>query len=214
MTRPAARRGRRLTLLPLLALSIGLAGCGAAASPSPSPTATPTPTPAPTATPTPTPAATPSPSPTAAPTPSASTDPSADLKIAPPYELQELDRITSAAMQAAMAQALGSFGGILDLGFRQAVQDNNPVCIVMVMEFPGLGAAVDQPEFLDNLATGLKGEAGTVTGSTVLGHPVRIVANGPQFMGMYVRQEGVVVPICQSATAAMDVVTALIKAEP
>ncbi len=194
---------------------MGLTACGTAAAPSPSPTPAPTPSPTPTVAPTPTatPAPTPSTSPTPAATPSASVDPSADLKISPPYELAPLDPITSAAMQAGMAQALGSFAGVLDLGFRQATQDGKPVCIVMVMEFPGLGAA-NQPAFLDQLATGLKGSTGKSTESTILGHPVRIITNGTQSMGVYVRQEGVVVPICQSATDATDVTTALIKAEP
>jgi hypothetical protein len=116
-------------------------------------------------------------------------------------------------MQAGMAQALGSFGSILDLGFRQATKDGKPVCVVMVMEFPGLGAA-NQPGFLDQLATGLKGAEGKSTESTIMGHPVRIITNGAQSMGVYTRREGVVVPICQNETDATAVTTALIKGDP
>ncbi len=220
MTRITLHGPRALGLIPLLAVTVGLAACGTATAPSasPAPIATATPTPAPTPSPAPTetatatPAATPAPSPTPAASPSASSDPTSDLTIAPPYELVPLDPITSAAMQAGMAQALGSLGGIVDLGFRQATQGGQPACIVMVMEFPGLGAA-NQPGFLEQLATGLKGATGKVSESTILGHPVRFVTNGTQSMGMYVRQEGIVVPICQSPEAATAVTTALIKAE-
>jgi hypothetical protein len=206
-------------------MTLLLAGCGTATTPSTSATASaasaaavqtlaPTPTPAPsaTATPTPTAAATPSASPSTPPSPSASVDPSADLKIAQPYKLVPLDRITSAAMQGAMSQALGSLSSIVELGFRQATENGKATCIIMVMEFPSLGAAT-QPGFLDQLATGLKGATGKVSNSTILGKPVRIVTNGTQAMGLYVRQEGVVVPICQSAAAATAVTTALIKAD-
>jgi hypothetical protein len=213
MTRLLTRRARTQAALALLALSVGLTGCGTAASPSPSPT--PTPTIAPTAAPTPTPAPTPSPAPTATPaatSPAASVDPSADLSITAPYALEPLDRITEAAVQAAMSQALGSFASIVQFGFRQAVQDGKPVCIVMVMQFPGAGT-VGAPGFLDSLAAGLKGSSGTTTETTVGGHPVRIVTNGTQAMGIYMRQEGVVIPICQTPADATAVVTALIGAE-
>ena len=222
MTRSRDRSTRTSVLRPLLAITLLVAGCGTATTPSSSTAASaaavatlaPTPTAAPTATatPTPTPTATPSPSPSTPPSPSASIDPSGDLKIAPPYALAPLDRITSAAMQGAMSQALGSLSSIVELGFRQATQGGKAACIVMVMEFPGLGAAT-QPGFLDQLATGLKGATGKVANSTILGKPVRIVTNGTQAMGLYVRQEGVVVPICPSAAAATAVTTALIKGD-
>jgi hypothetical protein len=226
MTRSRDSSSRTSALGPLLAVTLLVAGCGTAttssssgaASAAPSAAAIqtlpPTPSAAPTATATPTPTATASASasPSSPPSPSASIDPSADLKIAPPYALAPLDRITSAAMQGAMSQALGSLSSIVELGFRQATENGKATCIIMVMEFPSLGAAT-QPGFLDQLATGLKGATGKVSNATILGKPVRIVTNGTQAMGLYVRQEGVVVPICQSATAATAVTTALIKAD-
>jgi hypothetical protein len=139
-------------------------------------------------------------------------DPSADLKIAAPYELKPLDRVTAAAMEAAMGAALGSFQGLMQIGFRQAVVGDKQAAIVMVMEFPGLGT-VDQPGFLDSLAGSMRGGSGKIEKATILGVPVRFVTTETQVMGVYQRHEGVVVAFSPTMKSTKAVVTALIKGE-
>lgn len=139
-------------------------------------------------------------------------DPSADLKIAPPYELQPLDRITAAAIEAAMAASLESFKGLMQIGFRQAVLGDKQAAIVMVMEFPGLGT-VGLPGFLDSIVAGMSGESGKVDKATILGVPVRFITSEAQVIGIYQRQDGVVVVFSPTKKSTEAVVTALIEGD-
>jgi hypothetical protein len=207
--RSATPRIRWVLLIPSLAVSIAVAGCGAAATPTPSPTPTPAPTPAPTPTPTATP--TPTPTPTPVPTPTPKIDPSADTKIAAPYTLTELDKITAAALEAGMATALGSQNAVV-FGFKQVVEGDKTPCLLMVMAFPGIN--LSQVGTIDVFTAGLAGATGKVAKSTVLGVPVRIVTkpDDVQVLGMYQSEDGFNAAICQSPVTAKAVVTALIKA--
>lgn len=213
LRQPIAPRSRMVFLIPVLAVSIAAAGCGAAATPIPSPTpsATLTPTVAPTQTPSPTPSPSPNPTPTPIPTAALKIDPSADTKIAAPYTLTELDKITAAALEAGMAAALGSQDSVV-FGFKQVVQGDKAPCLLMVMAFPGID--ISQAATIDVFSAGLAGATGKTTKSTVLGVPVRIVTKpgDAQVFGMYQSEDGFNVAICQSTATATAIVTALIKA--
>ena len=171
-----------------------------------------TPHPAPTATPRPTPPATLDP--TAKPTPRLSppVDPTTGLRIAAPYELQRLDPVTNAAYEAAMGKALGSLSSSPRVGIRQATNSGSPSGFVMVLEFNDPNVA-HMTGFLDAVAGGSAASLGAKLGKkTILGTAVRYASSAQGAFAAYLHGEAVVYVITATSNAALDVITAVIKA--
>ncbi len=176
----------------------------AARTATPRPTATPTPRPTPTAT------AAPTSKPSAK--PSSSADPIAGLRIAAPYGLQHLDPIMNAAYEAAMSKALGSLGSTVRIGIRQAAKSGSPAGFVMVLVFVDPSVA-QMTGFLDAVAGGSASSLGGKLGKkTIAGRPVRYASSAQGAFAAYLRGESVVYVITSTTKSALDVVTAVIKA--
>jgi len=191
---------KRLIVRPWAAAVLGVAlvvgACGASASPSPSPTATPSPTPSPT--------------PTAAPSASGPVDPAADLAIAAPYTLQELDPASASTIQAAMEKGMGAFTSVIHVGTRTVSKAGATVGYVMVIAFPpgtltettykaviaGITASSGAP-LTDVKVNGFTVSTGTMSGISV---------------GAFMANESVVLVLSPAASEVVPIATALIAA--
>jgi hypothetical protein len=212
-------RGAAIALATLL-----VAACGATASPSPSAagtTATATAAPTPTATPEPTPTATPEPTQTPDPTPSvepsgseAAVDPTADLEIAAPYELEPLDEASAAAFEAGITQGLGAMGEVIDFGAMTVTRDGEQVAILLAMAFPDFPGSQD-PSFFQSVMGGVAGSSGGQVETTTIGGKTIGLIEGPSasFAG-YQQDSTVIFAIGPSIDESTEVVTALIEANP
>ncbi len=115
-------------------------------------------------------------------------------------------------LETGFATSLGSLAEVLRIGMRQVMNGTTPVGYALVLEFPGAGAILDQPGFLDSMAASMGGSDGTVTKATILAEPVRLVSTSGQYFAIYKRGEGVVAVFGTTAKDAKAMVTALIRA--
>ena len=190
--------------------AFALSACGGTPSPAPS-TATVT-SPAPTvAATTPAETAATTPAPSVAATTDPAGDPSANLKIAPPYSLEPLDEQLAKAFVTAMEGSLGSMGDLIDFGFRSAVKDGDTEAWVIVVRFPDL--PITNKQMLDQISEGASGGNSTVEEITIGGEPARVISTQGQSMVVTLVGDDIVMVIgFISKKSSIDVATALAEA--
>ena len=210
MSRSVGYRQRGTLFSILMVAAIAFEGCGGgSASAGVAASASENPTPSAAAS-TPSPSPKPSPTPSSTPSPSLAIDPSADLTIASPYGLAELDAVTAAEVEAGLQTALGSMASAINVGVRTVTKDGAQVGLAMVIDFPG-STLLTVPGFIDSMAGGVAGAGGTITKATILGRPVRMItANGGSY-ALFLRGKSAIFAIAQTPTAAKAIVTALLK---
>jgi hypothetical protein len=161
-----------------------------------------------------------SPSPSALPTvgltssPAASTsaagDPMADVSIAPPYKLDELD----AAQQAQIEQVkkgLGTMASVVQVSARMVRKSATSDGLLLALAFPGV--PLNSKVLVDSVVGGAAGSAGgTMTTRTIGGQEVRLVEGTTTSVAGYPHEGTIVLAYGRSLADAVAIITAVIQA--
>ena len=111
-----------------------------------------------------------------------------------------------------MSKALGSLGSVVSIGMKQVTNAGLPAGFVMVLEFNDSSVS-HTSGFLDAVAGGSAASlGGKLVKKTILGTQVRYASSASGAFAAYLRGEAVIYVIVPTTRAAIDVITAIIKA--
>ena len=143
-----------------------------------------------------------------APASSAGVDPSADLKIGPPYTFEPLDPALANVFIAAMEDSLGTMSSLFQVGVKSAVENGQSAAWVIVMAFPDIPIRGDT--LLDAAAQGAAGQ-GEVEKLEVAGQAVRIIESEGIFSVLTMIDDELVMAISGKRSDGVAVIASIIE---